>query len=105
MSQILTHTVKSILQNDPQCRDSDARLRRAVYKTKVNIAMVTYDHVFQLEESGELPSSESIRRTRQKIQEHHPELRGDIYNKRQEAGEEVRDTVNTSFNQSTMMFE
>ena len=105
MKEKLLDIVKEILKNDPQTRESDPRLFRSVYNKKINTKVVSYDHVSKMTEGGQLPSHESIRRTRQKIQEHFPELRGGVYNKRQDASIEVSDLVNTNFSQATLFFE
>jgi hypothetical protein len=43
--------------------------------------------------NGELTKSESIRRVRQKIQEENPELRGELWSKRQILKEEIQQNI------------
>lgn len=74
-----TALVKSILENDKQCRNSDSflyfKVLEIIGKQKgidINAMSVPY---FLLNMSGTaFPPFESVRRTRQKLQEHHPEL-------------------------------
>jgi hypothetical protein len=74
-----TALVKAILEQDKLCRNSDSilyyRVLEIVGKRKgvdINEMSIPY---FLLNMSGvEFPPFESVRRARQKIQEHHPEL-------------------------------
>jgi len=82
--------VEHFLKADPQCRDSDRRLIARVWiKTLktfgVNLDTMSAKDLLKII-AGEsmLPSSESIRRSRQKLQEQHASLRGEKYKFRQE---------------------
>lgn len=74
-----TALVKAILEQDKQSRNSDSflyyRVLEIIGKRKgvdINEMSIPY---FLLNMSGtEFPPFESVRRARQKIQEHHPEL-------------------------------
>jgi hypothetical protein len=74
-----TALVKAILEQDKQSRNSDSilyyRVLSIIGKRKgVDIDEMSLPY-FLLNMSGtEFPPFESVRRTRQKIQEHHPEL-------------------------------
>lgn len=74
-----TALVKAILEQDKQCRNSDSLLYYRVLsiigrRKGVDIEEMSLPY-FLLNMSGtEFPPFESVRRTRQKIQEHHPEL-------------------------------
>ena len=82
--------VKNLLTNHPHLRDNDNKL----------LANVWYQSIIPLEEawldflaliaSGDLPSSESIRRCRQKLQELNPELRGELWDKRHKMQTQVK---------------
>lgn len=77
-----TALVKAILEQDKQSRNSDSflyfRVLEIIGKRKgidINEMSIPY---FLLNMSGtEFPPFESVRRARQKIQEHHPELAAD----------------------------
>jgi hypothetical protein len=74
-----TALVKAILEQDKQCRNSDSflyfRVLEIIGKRKgidINEMSIPY---FLLNMSGkDFPPFESVRRARQKLQEHHPEL-------------------------------
>lgn len=90
--------VKYLLTAFPHLRDSDDKLIASYWyyekgeEVIQNISAMELLHMFA---SGGLTSTESIRRVRQKLQELHPELRGENYNKRQEAEVEIRKNINT----------
>jgi len=64
--------------NQPETRDCDIKLMSVIYKGLCN-----GNDFFTMFESKLLPSPESIRRTRQQLQEQHPHLRGQVYESRQ----------------------
>lgn len=74
-----TALVKALLEQDKQCRNSDSLLYYRVLaiigrRKGVDIEEMSLPY-FLLNMSGtEFPPFESVRRARQKIQEHHPEL-------------------------------
>jgi hypothetical protein len=51
---------------------------------------------------GKLPSSESIRRVRQKLQELNPKLRGKLYNKRHKMQTQVKQELHEIENEETV---
>ena len=74
-----TALVKSILEQDKQCRNSDSFLYLKVLSTVAEQKGINLDSVsiplFLLEHHGtNFPIFESVRRARQKIQAAHPEL-------------------------------
>jgi len=85
--------VKNLLTNHPHLRDNDNKL----------LANVWYQSIIPLEEawldflaliaSGDLPSSESIRRCRQKLQELNSELRGELWDKRHQMQTQVKEEL------------
>ena len=74
-----TKLVKAILEEDKQARNSDSFLYLKVIETiadqkGINLFGISVPvFLVSMRENG-FPPFESVRRTRQKIQEHHPEL-------------------------------
>ena len=91
----ITDTVLHLLKIDPKCRDSDRRLIVKVWEIQnedlsYGISFKEFSSDFR---RGGYASTESIRRSRQKIQEHNPELRGRNYEIRQELEKEMREGI------------
>tara|TARA_R100000742_G_C4269736_1_gene88298 strand:- start:17 stop:319 length:303 start_codon:yes stop_codon:yes gene_type:complete len=85
--------VKSLLSKHPKLRDNDNKLLATVWyhkMDKIEESVVDFLHILA---EGELPSSESIRRCRQKLQELNPELRGELWNKRHQMQKQVKDEL------------
>lgn len=78
MNKYVKATVTAVLINQPQTRDCDFKLLTVIYK-----GLSTGKDFFELFESKQLPSPETIRRTRQQLQEQHAHLRGQKYDARQ----------------------
>ncbi len=76
--------VKQLLEDLPTLRDNDKLL---IWKVWYQIGLVGEDGI-TLFNYMKAPSTESIRRCRQKIQEVHEELRGLNYTKRQKLAKE-----------------
>ena len=73
--------VKVLLEEDTQCRNSDSYLYLRVLSTIADRKGIDLKSIsvpnFLLEWHGaEFPIFETVRRARQKVQEHHPELSG-----------------------------
>lgn len=76
--------VETILKNHPDARDSDFRLFGWVCANlKPDVMNLPFKQVMWQHKELDLPSFETIRRTRQKLQHDKPELRGKAYEKRQ----------------------
>lgn len=81
----LNEIVKRILEEHPETRDDDFKVIGYVVKEmspnamKLNFGQVLWNH-----NKLNLPSFETIRRTRQKLQHDIPELRGNVYKERME---------------------
>lgn len=73
MIQIKT-TVLRYLENHASLRDNDNELMVAIWREQTTSA-----DFFANFRTGRLTSPESIRRTRQQLQEQHPYLRGETY--------------------------
>ena len=88
----LTNTVEKVLREHPDARDSDFRTIGWVIKlTKPELMTMTFSSVLWNYKELDLPSFETIRRTRQKLQHDKPELRGKVYEKRMEKQTEYID--------------
>lgn len=79
----LTAIVKKVLEEHKEARDSDSKLICWVYSiTNPDIMGLSFSKVMWNSAYFDLPSFETIRRTRQKIQHDNPHLRGVMYEKR-----------------------
>ena len=88
----LTDIVKKILEEHKEARDDDFKVIGWVVKAMRPDAMgYSFGSVMWNHNSFGIPSFETIRRTRQKLQHDHPELRGDLYLKRMEKQAEYID--------------
>ncbi len=88
--------VKHWLVTHPPTRDSDTRLLANIWSHIVGVDQIDKITARQLMAkmvNGELPSSETIRRTRQKIQEQNPELRGKSYKERHSKASAMRNEI------------
>jgi len=80
--------VKKLLIKHPELKDNDKRLILNVWayqepelnENKYTVSFKMFSEMFK---DGKLSSPESIRRSRQKLQEEFPELRGETYKVRQ----------------------
>lgn len=94
-----TDLVQAALEQRPDTRDDDKKLLGIIWTKLLGTDEVRTNSALWLIQKyvrGELPNAESIRRTRQKLQEEHEHLRGEKYKERQEkmepaVREEVRD--------------
>ena len=74
-----TALVKSILEQDKQCRNSDSflylKVLSAVAKQKgIDLEKMTVPFFLLNLHGAGFPGFETVRRTRQKLQQHHPEF-------------------------------
>jgi hypothetical protein len=84
--KITNDIIKALLTQYTDLRDSDDMLVAWIWKTqvdKMNYPQLSADKFLQMMAKGMFPSSETITRTRRKVQEETPELRGKKYNERQ----------------------
>lgn len=95
----ISELVKTFLTQKPHLRDSDNRLIASIWYIELGLGnrvkTMSGLEVLTMIAEGKLSSSESIRRSRQKLQEELPELRGNVYNRRKtveeaETREEIR---------------
>lgn len=81
----LSNIVEKVLKEHEDARDSDFRTIGWVIKlTRPELMTMTFSAVLWNHKELNLPSFETIRRTRQKLQHDKPELRGKNYEKRLE---------------------
>jgi hypothetical protein len=92
LPQRLKDQVKELLNLYPITRDSDLRLIAMYYRKNCPepVSYITADEFLNHLAHGEMASPDSITRARRKLQQHHPELRGQKWNERQERETEVR---------------
>lgn len=74
-----TALVKSILEQDKQCRNSDSLLYLKVLtevgkQKEIDIEKMSIPYFLLNLHGAGFPGFETVRRTRQKLQQHHPEL-------------------------------
>lgn len=84
--------VTYVLQRHPDAKDSDFRLFGwccAIMRPEV--MDMSFKEVMWRHKELNLPSFDTIQRTRQKLQHDHPELRGKAYKARMEKANEYRD--------------
>lgn len=99
MSKLLKRStveiVKHILTVSTNSRDDDTFILVTIWNKECDaLGVDTRKGFLNAYYKKKLTSAESIRRTRQKLQELHPELRGDKYEERQQKIEpEVRDEI------------
>lgn len=81
----LRDVIKNLLIKKPELKEDDFRLlanlwlRQLKQTEKTEITAIEF---LELLSKGEFTSPETVRRERQKLQEHNPELRGPNYQKR-----------------------
>lgn len=90
---IITRKVLNILTKKPELRDSDDKLAALIWFHELKEKGISHETAYQIARiigKGELTSFESISRSRRKVQEEYPELRGKLYAKRQGRQKDVR---------------
>ena len=91
-----TDKVESLLRQYPHLRDDDMKLIATIWKWQIaEVLQLPYntmkaDEVLKMVATHKLASTESIRRSRCKLQELKPQLRGDKYEDRQKAAVKVK---------------
>lgn len=81
-------TIKMLLEKYPSLKDSDNRLVVNYWNLELqhkgfDVSKMSASDLMKMYADSKLTNTESIRRSRQKLQQEHPELRGKIYNLRQ----------------------
>ena len=86
--------VIDLLKEHPHLRDNDERLIANIWRQDlmivgVDIKQLSAMHLLKRFAEGQLTNPESVRRTRQKIQQHNIELRGNTFVERGNRQEEI----------------
>jgi len=91
--------VERLLNAVEETRDNDELLIASIWNEDlINKGLNKYilvERLFNMLSAGELTSTESIRRVRQKLQENNEHLRGYKYNKRMEHQKVVKEELKT----------
>jgi hypothetical protein len=86
--------VESLLQRSDACKNDDRILILRTWQIyEPNLEKSTYQYFVLKFVEGTLPSPESIRRIRQKLQEQQPELRGESYRKRKNKAKTIKNKI------------
>ena len=94
ISKNLQETVESTLENDVKSRDSDMRLIALIWHKELGVLRDKCMPLLELMAYNKVTNFESISRCRRKLQELHPDLRGDKYNARHDKQQEMKDDLN-----------
>lgn len=92
----LLNKIRYWLKNYPELRDSDEKLYIKALKfyhpelRGVSMSFLMFAYKF---EKGEYINFETVRRTRQRVQEEFPETRGELYEKRRKNADEVKEAL------------
>ena len=75
----ITDLVRALLEQDPRCRNSDGFLYLRVLftyakKNGINLDAMSISDFLMNHHGNDFPIFESVRRARQKLQQHNPEL-------------------------------
>ena len=93
----LAPIVRRCLERVPECRDNDRLLFFQIWAYQnpkirdVNFSVMQFAEGFL---NGSYAEPSSISRCRQKLQELHPDLRGDLWDKRHNEGDETSKEIN-----------
>ena len=95
----MSDRVRDLLRVYPDLRDNDNKLIANIWhddmikKYELDVFNKSAADLLIMFASGKLPSTETIRRTRQKLQQELPELRGEDYLKRQSLQGKVKQEI------------
>tara|TARA_Y100000310_G_scaffold74390_1_gene70635 strand:+ start:430 stop:726 length:297 start_codon:yes stop_codon:yes gene_type:complete len=86
--------VKLFLTKYPSLRDDDEKLMANIWNSHIgNLEDVDAKEILHMLAKHELPSYESISRSRRKIQELNPNLRGDKWIERQKRAKKIKKEI------------
>jgi hypothetical protein len=96
MGRLNKNKVREMLEKFPPLRDNDTRLLINIWARE--LMELGYDpkrlaDFFALLLNNDLSNAETIRRSRQKLQEDYPELRGNSYNERKKKIDEWKEEL------------
>ena len=89
IKKLLSNEVENLLRNNSFLRNCDRKLSVTIWRQQLKDLNVSENNFFDFYVSRLLYSQESIGRSRRKLQELHPELRGTNYKNKQEEQIEV----------------
>jgi hypothetical protein len=96
--KLIKDKVISLLTADAKYREDDNKLiARIWYQESLLLNCSTSVDLLTALAKGKLTSPESIRRSRQKVQEEIPRLRGKNYKIRQEEANQLKEELKTNF--------
>ena len=81
--------IRDLLIKHPHLRDNDSKLLANVWFNTIETLEEEWMDFLAILANGDLVSPESVRRCRQKLQEMHPSLRGELWYKRHQMQEQV----------------
>lgn len=89
-------SIEKLLKSNPKLRDSDDKLIATIWYNEVvkKNEDLSAKEFLQVLGKGALTSPEAIRRSRQKLQQHNPELRGTNYQGRLKEEINIRRGIN-----------
>lgn len=90
LSDKITDNIRRLLQRFPMLKDDDERLIANYWHYELKKQGIPESNTLKAYAEGKLTSAETIRRTRQKLQEAEPELRGKLYKKKKYKAEDVK---------------
>ena len=96
MIKKLEDKIRSILVKHPETRDNDAMLTSFVWMYEMGaskLKSITAWEFLTLHSRNKLVNARSIRRCRQKIQEHDEDLRGEKWEERQRHSKNVKEEI------------
>ena len=92
--------VEKFLTKYPVLRDDDEKLMANIWNLHIgNLEDIDGKEVLSMLASHELPSYESISRCRRKLQEQHPNLRGEKWNERHKRAKVIKEEINHFYNE------
>lgn len=97
---LVTPTVEKLLRQFPHLRDNDNKLVATVQKVELerhalkDVATFTVFNFLKLYADGRITTADLITRARRKLQQDNVELRGELWEKRHEEAEDVRQNIN-----------
>lgn len=87
----------SVLKTDLKSRDDDNVLLLAIWDIQTSGGIKSYEDFKELLVKGDLAVPSTIIRTRRKLQERYPELRGEKYAERQRMDRSIRNQIKMNF--------
>ena len=104
----LKNRIKLYLMSHPETRESNEILMSILWQHEVDRFIINADNVpvnpLSLLKQGKFTSWDSATRAKRKLQEEHPQLRGQSYNLRKAKANKVKNNLDHLFGNSTQIF-